>query len=413
MIIKNDKVIGELAVERGLMSQLQLDECIAAQAHISKVGCHKRLGEIFLEKRVLSSRQMLELLRLQRTRYQQRYFAGYQLHATLGEGGMGRVYWATREKDGLRVALKVLAKDAVSNPGAVERFYRESQVALSLLHPNLIRAYEYGCHRRRYFLALEFVRGWTVAQHLVEQGPMPQARAMLVTRQIAQAITYLADRGIVHRDVKPSNIMLTAHSQAKLLDYGLARQVASSGQRVTLTGQVVGTPDYMAPEQVLGQNVDTRTDLYALGATLYSMVTARAPYEDLEGPNAILMGHLSGKYRNPLDFAPDLRPDVIKIITKSMSIDVEDRYQDPQAFIVDLDRALAGDPVAAAIEAEPALPELELVDRRVVPRTTRARARNRSRTPRRGMTDAADLGAWALVLFGLTLGGTLFALILN
>jgi serine/threonine-protein kinase len=403
MIVKNDKSIGCLAVERGLMTQAQLDEAIQAQQHIAQVGCHKRLGEIILEKGLLTSKQMLELLKLQRARYQQRYFSGYQLHATLGEGGMGRVYWATRMRDGLRVALKVLSKDAVASSGSVERFYRESQVALTLRHPNLIHAYEYGCHKGRYYLALEFVRGVTVSQQLVEQGPLAISRALLVARQILLALGYLAKQGIAHRDVKPSNIMLTVHNQAKLLDYGLARQVTRSGQRITLTGQIVGTPDYMAPEQIMGQAIDERCDIFALGATLYSMVTARAPLEDLEGSNAIFMGHLTGQYPDPRQYNAEISDHLAAVITRAMALDPDSRYPNAEAMITDIDRLLAGETPRAATPTDTAL----------VTRQVSRISRHRQRLARgliRGMTGQVLL--WTALASGLVLAGVVTGLMI-
>lgn len=202
----------------------------------------------------------------------------YRVTGTLGEGGMGAVYEARDERLDRAVALKVIHADVVRSPGMRERFYREARVAASVNHPNVCQIYDIGDDDGRVYLAMERLDGETLADRLT-RGPLPLTEAVNVSLGVLGALDALHRRGIVHRDIKPANIFLTPHG-VKVLDFGLARLLdeTASHTRLTHPGTILGTPRYMAPEQVRSAAVDERADLFALGAILYEMLTGVAPF---------------------------------------------------------------------------------------------------------------------------------------
>src|SRR5262245_57200297 len=203
----------------------------------------------------------------------------YRITSKLGEGGMGVVYAAHDERLDRRVALKMISK-AAADDCARERLWREARAAASLNHPNVCQLYEIGEENGELFLAMELLEGESLAVRLL-RGPLPCPEASQIALAILAALEALHRRSLVHRDLKPSNIFLTPHG-VKLLDFGLARPIPSDGGRtatgLTLAGTVMGTPAYMAPEQVRGQTVDRRADLFAAGSLLFEMLCGHPPF---------------------------------------------------------------------------------------------------------------------------------------
>ena len=201
----------------------------------------------------------------------------YAITGTLGEGGMGIVYAARDERLNRPVALKMIRK-TIFNPAAAERLRREAQAAATVNHPNICQLYDIGGEDGDLYIAMEFLEGESLAARLA-RGPVPLSDSAAIALATLSALDALHGHGLMHRDLKPSNIFLTPHG-VKLLDFGLAQpiDVEERGTRLTTPGTVLGTPQYLPPEQVLGQPVDARGDLFAVGAVLYEMLTGRPPF---------------------------------------------------------------------------------------------------------------------------------------
>jgi len=206
----------------------------------------------------------------------------YRLERVLGRGGMGIVYKARQKTLDRLVAIKVLAGERRNDPQFEARFSREARTLAKLSHPNIVAAIDVGESEGFYYFAMEFVDGESLKDVLIRDGKLPEKRALEITRAMASALEHAHEQNIVHRDIKPGNIMIEGSSgDPVILDFGLARADEGEFQTLTRTGDVFGTPAYMSPEQVLGEarRIDRRSDIYSLGATLYECLTARRPFE--------------------------------------------------------------------------------------------------------------------------------------
>jgi serine/threonine protein kinase len=250
----------------------------------------------------------------------------YRLLRKLDEGGMGAVYEAVHTKLGKKVALKILPAERMAHDEAVERFYREMRAVGKLDHPNIIGAHDAGEHQGRHFLVMERVQGTNLSSLVKQLGPLPVADACEIVCQAAAGLQHAHEHGMVHRDVKPSNLMLTTEAHVKVLDLGLAllndEQV---DEELTSTGQLMGTLDYMAPEQTDDSHgVDIRADIYSLGATLYKLLCGHAPYS-------------AAKHRTPAQ--------KIRAIASTSPTPIRDRRPEvPSELAAVLDRMLAKEP---------------------------------------------------------------------
>jgi len=264
----------------------------------------------------------------------------------LGEGGMGQVFKARQLKLGRTVALKVIRKERLDSPDAVRRFRREIQAAAQLSHPNIVLAIDADEHEGTHFFAMEHVEGTDLAKYVKQHGPLSVAQACDCIRQAALGLQHAHERGLVHRDIKPHNLLLTKQGVVKMLDMGLARfnvqgddEYASS--TLTQEGTVMGTPDYIAPEQALdSRTADIRADLYSLGCTFYFLLTGRVPF-----PGGSVMEKLLKHQNQPppsvLDFRSDVPPPVAAVVHRLMAKRPADRYQTPAELVVALAAATA------------------------------------------------------------------------
>ncbi len=249
----------------------------------------------------------------------------YRVERLIGEGGMATVYLGHDQRHDSRVALKVLRPELASQLGG-ERFVREIRITAQLQHPNILSVFDSGESDGRAFYVMPFVEGETLAQRLRREGPLPVDEALAIAAEVADALAYAHERGFVHRDVKPSNIMLT-HGHALLADFGIARAMdAALGDALTETGLSLGTVTYMSPEQALGQPVDGRTDIYSLGCVLYEMLAGGPPFTGSR--HAVLARHTLDpvpSLRNVRDSVPE---SVEQVIVKAMAKTPADRFRD-------------------------------------------------------------------------------------
>ncbi len=274
--------------------------------------------------------------------------AGYRLVERIGRGGMGAVYRAEQTSLHRIVAVKVLLPDLAGNEEYVKRFRREALSAASLEHTNIIRIYDVGeapgPNGSIHFLATEFVRGETLDHRLARKGVLPERDALKIAVQIVRALDYAHSRGIVHRDVKPGNLMVDHYGVAKLMDLGLAKAVHEDGSKITLSGEALGTPWYMSPEQArIEKDIDIRSDIYSLGATLYHLVTGRFPFKGSD-PTEVLRMHVSATLTPPDQINPKLSPPLCRLIEKMMAKNRFHRHQTPEELLADLKRVRSAKP---------------------------------------------------------------------
>lgn len=268
---------------------------------------------------------------------------GYRLDKFMGEGSMGAVFKAEQLSLHRPVAIKVLAPSLAENDRYVKRFMREARAVAKLNHPNVVSGIDVGESQGYRYFVMEFVEGPTLAQILEKQRTLPAMAATRIVLQVAKALDHAHHAKLVHRDVKPANVVITrkAH-QAKLCDLGLAKQIEAEGGDSTMEGRAVGTPDYISPEQARGQSdIDIRSDLYALGATYFHAVTGRPPFHGTT-PAVVMAKHLTEEAPSVRTFVPDAPSGPVTIIARLMQKDPDDRYQTPEELIEDLDAVLDG-----------------------------------------------------------------------
>lgn len=244
---------------------------------------------------------------------------GYSVIRKIGEGGMAQVYLATQNAFKRQVAIKVLAPAYASDMEFAQRFLREAEIVASLSHPNIIPVYDFGQRAGTFYMVMEYLPGGDLAQW-IERG-LEEQEVLQITSDMASALHFAHEKGYIHRDVKPGNIMFRENSSAVLTDFGIARQVNASSQ-VTVAGAILGTPKYMSPEQLQGHAIDGRSDIYALGVMFYEMLTRKPPYEDPEFM-ALAMKHL----KSPIPRLPVAFSRYQRFLEKMMAKTPEQRFR--------------------------------------------------------------------------------------
>jgi serine/threonine protein phosphatase PrpC len=261
----------------------------------------------------------------------------FEITDVISRSGMSSVFKATDLKTGLPVALKVPLLKLESDPAFFSRFEREEEIGRALDHPGIIKIVPVDPKERsRPYLVMEYLEGQTLDEVMQRVKPMPEADALRIVSRLCDAIDYMHRHGVVHRDLKPQNVMLSNDGSLRIMDFGIAKAAAS--RRITFGGfsPTLGTPDYMAPEQVKGQRGDERTDIYSLGAILYEMLTGRLPFE---GQNAytVMNARLAGDPVSPRTHNPHIRPEVEEIVLHAMARDPAERYPSAAAMQADVD----------------------------------------------------------------------------
>jgi eukaryotic-like serine/threonine-protein kinase len=281
----------------------------------------------------------------------------YRIVRPLGSGGMAEVYLAHDDVLDRDVAVKVMSGRYADDDEFVERFKREAQSAAALSHPNIVSIYDRGeSEDGTYYIAMEYLPGGTLKDCLLRRGALPPHTAAAVALQIAEALHAAHRTEVVHRDIKPHNVLVTASGDVKVGDFGIAR--AASSSTMTRTGSILGTAHYISPEQAMGEPVGPSSDLYSLGIVLYEMLTGTLPY-DAETPIGIAMKHVNGHLVPPRELSPEIPEGINAITLKLLAKNPDERYASAAELIEDLERVIEGlDPANATTrEVERLAPE--------------------------------------------------------
>ncbi len=280
----------------------------------------------------------------------------YEIGDLIGRGGMADVYIGHDARLGRQVAIKMLRSDLARDPNFLTRFRREAQSAASLNHPNVVAIFDSGedevvdasgAHHTLPFIVMEFVDGKTLRQRLAESTRLDPAEAIAMTQGVLEALAYSHRMGIVHRDIKPANVMITASGHVKVMDFGIARAIADTAATMTATSSVVGTAQYLSPEQAQGQTVDARSDLYSTGCLLFELLTGRTPFTG-DSAVAIAYHHVGEAPQPPSIWNNAVGGDLDAVTLHALVKDRAARYQDAREFLDDLEAVRTGRPISAA-----------------------------------------------------------------
>jgi len=275
----------------------------------------------------------------------------YELGGPLGYGGMAEVHRGRDLRLGRDVAVKVLRSDLARDPGFQARFRREAQNAAALNHPSIVAVYDTGEDRMSDngmlpFIVMEYVEGRTLKEVLVSEGRLMPQRALEITADICAALDFSHRNGIIHRDMKPGNVMMTPNGTVKVMDFGIARAITSATAAMTQTSAVIGTAQYLSPEQARGETVDARSDVYSTGCLLYELLCGNPPFTG-DNPVSVAYQHVREDPIPPSELNPDVTPEIDAIVLKAMAKNPLNRYQSAGEMRADLLRAAAGRPVSA------------------------------------------------------------------
>ncbi|MDQ6849513.1 MAG: Stk1 family PASTA domain-containing Ser/Thr kinase [Actinomycetota bacterium] len=275
----------------------------------------------------------------------------YELGELIGYGGMAEVHRGRDSRLGRDVAIKVLRPDLARDPSFLNRFRREAQAAAGLNHPSIVSVYDTGEDSTvdgaiAPYIVMEHVEGRTLRDILKAEGRLPVRRAMEIAADVCGALDFSHKNGLIHRDVKPANVMITEAGAVKVMDFGIARAIADNSATVTQTANVIGTAQYLSPEQARGESVDARSDVYSTGCLLYELVTGVPPFQG-DSPVAVAYQHVRENASTPSSRVPELPRALDSIVMKALAKNQLNRYQSAGEMRTDLQRALADQPVAA------------------------------------------------------------------
>src|ERR1700712_3879302 len=271
----------------------------------------------------------------------------YQVGELLGYGGMAEVHKGRDLRLGRDVAIKMLRTDLARDATFQERFRREAQNSAALNHPAIVAVYDTGeelsaTGEKLPFIVMEFVAGQTLKEVLAQEGRLQQRRALEITADICAALEFSHRHGIIHRDIKPANVMITPNGQVKVMDFGIARALASGATTMTQTSAVIGTAQYLSPEQARGESVAARSDVYGAGCVLFELLVGPPPFVG-DSPVSVAYQHVREDPRTPSDINHEVGPELDAVVLKAMSKNPANRYQSAAEMRTDLVRVLRGE----------------------------------------------------------------------
>ncbi len=337
-----DSLFGKLAVDQGLCTDEELRRAIKELKERRKVD-PLMLQDLMVELGYVTASQAERLkTSIKESKVAAQQIPGYKIIGKVGAGAMAVVYKAKQISLNRTVAIKVLPRRFSENPEYVSRFYKEGQAAGKLNHPNIVQAIDVGEAGGYHFFVMEFVQGKTIADDINAGKIFPEQEAIEIIIQVCHALQHAHAHGLVHRDVKPKNIMINEQGVVKLADMGLARETTDIEAAQSEEGKAYGTPYYIAPEQIRGKiDIDGRADIYGLGATFYHMVTGRVPFTGDDSAE-IMKKHLKEKLVPPDHINTSLSAGVSEVIEIMMAKHREDRYKNVEEVLLDLEALREG-----------------------------------------------------------------------
>ncbi len=337
-----DTMVGRLVVEQGLATNDDVEKARAHQvAHDDP--SQKSLAEVLVGHGAITHGQMSRLRRQVEAERSGQQIPGFRVLGKLGAGAMAAVFKARQISLDRDVAIKVLPRKFNQNKEFIERFYAEGRAAAQMNHPNIVQAYDVGRAGEFHYFVMEYVEGGTVHDVIAHDKRFEERDALDIIINIADALEHAHDKGLIHRDVKPKNIMRTPSGIAKLADLGLARAIDDKEAALAEKGKAYGTPYYISPEQIRGEvNVGPQADIYSLGATLYHMVTGSVPYNG-KSPKEVMEKHLSEELIAPDHVNPKLSAGISEVIEMMMAKSRKKRYRTAKDVLVDLRAVRKGD----------------------------------------------------------------------
>lgn len=372
-----DKELGKLLVKKGLVSSIKMKECIQVQKDLYEQGEKKSLEAILLENKWVTSQDIITIKNYLLLG-EEVDLPNIQLLKKLGEGAMGVVFKGVQISLERPVAIKILDPDLGKEQAFVDRFHQEARMLASLSHQNIVKGIDFGVSGNVYYFVMEYLKAKTLGEIVAVNGPLEYKMSFKILQQMAQALEYAHKKGLVHRDIKPDNILLCSNKKAKLCDLGLAKW-RKRNLELTSAGTVIGTPYYLSPEQAQGEiDVDIRSDIYSLGATFYFLLTGEPPY-DGDRESVIHYRHIYDPPPKVTEINPQLPSKLDILFEKMMHKDKTKRIQTPTELINHLQKMNSSarksdivrkDPPAAVVAAEPKVVR-KATTRKVPPRTTK------------------------------------------
>lgn len=352
-----DSVLGRMVVDQGLATAEEVESIEKKRRELDDPN-QKSLAELLVENEIVTLRQIARLRSAAEEERKGQAIAGYKVLEKLGAGAMATVFKAKQLSLDRLVAIKILPRKFSSNTQFIERFYAEGRAAAQLNHPNIVQAYDVGQSGEFHYFVMEYVEGQTVHDVINANKRFGEKDALDIAIAAAEALEHAHLKGLVHRDVKPKNIMLSRQGVVKLADLGLARAIDDKEAAMAEAGKAYGTPYYISPEQIRGEvNIGPQADIYSLGATLYHMVTGNVPYNG-KNPTEVMQKHLKSPLVPPDHVNAKLSAGISEVIERMMAKSRKERYKNCQELLVDLRAVKKGEipplahkeaPAAAAI----------------------------------------------------------------
>jgi serine/threonine-protein kinase len=339
-----DTLVGKLVVDQGLATSDEVQHCLEKAKALREENNQASLVQLLVDNEYVTKRQIARLRQLIEAERSGQKIPGYKILGKLGAGAMATVFKAKQLSLDREVAIKVLPRKFTQNPQFIERFYAEGRAAAQLNHPNIVQAYDVGKAGEYHYFVMEYVDGRTVFDDITKHKRYSEAEAIDIVIQTAEALQHAHERGLIHRDVKPKNIMMNREGVAKLADMGLARAISDKEAAEAEAGKAFGTPYYISPEQIRGEvSIGPPADIYSLGATLYHMVTGNVPF-DGKNPSAVMHKHLKAELVAPDHVNPKLSAGISEVIEMMMAKDPRRRYQSSKDLLGDLRAIRKGEP---------------------------------------------------------------------
>ncbi len=340
-----DTIIGRVVVEQGLATSDQVSECRDRLRKNKDADPNAgSLAELLVQAEYVTKHQLDRLKRQVEAERSTQQIPGYSILGKLGAGAMAAVYKAKQLSLDRLVAIKILPRKYSTNPQFIERFYAEGRAAAQLNHPNIVQAYDVGQSGEFHYFVMEYVEGKTVHDWITDNKRFSEKEAIDVVINIADALAHAHDKGLIHRDVKPKNVMFTPSGVAKLADLGLARAIDDKEAALAEAGKAYGTPYYISPEQVRGEvNIGPQADIYSLGATLYHMLTGSVPFNG-KNPTEVMQKHLKAPLIPPDHVNASLSNGISEVVEMMMHKSRKLRYKNCHDLLIDLKAVRRSEP---------------------------------------------------------------------